>query len=675
MYHSAGYDIHALDAETGTERWAFHVGARVYGSPAISADGRTLYFGSYPKKGLHAIRVQAATCSLDASNVVLPARASGLGTCDGLSELSVRDPRGMPYIAASPPGYCSDWQYPDGPGPEYDDLTSTPEACLARCLAQVPGATSFSLRGTQCLCSATTKGTCPIITTHTVKTYRAFRVRGPTTCLPTCAPGFAGRGSVSCDGDTGRVVNTFRCVSDGIKHQERWVWGRTGWSCDDTCRGILAARRQDMLDTARMEPSAFFNGVVPEAARAVCTKLTAGGDAKWAPYRWVDPKTSTFQLGECWTNSPTASARSTCGYAPSQHFESFSSPDPNAIRTSVSRLCPCKAPMGGVTEGIVKWSGQLATACWDPAEPGRRYCVCHCPLWTGAATSGMKIQRTAGTRAADGVQLWKYHSGFLGRTVYIGRQSSRKANLWSAATVLPSTSAATKTSVCMPCVGLGRFKTVDIRDRKLGAQQTHRHTRPMRDLVHGSGSELQSEQWILAWNSPYSAPALRGNPVVSHDDTVVYITSVHNYMVHAVNAADGTSKWTRQPRTPVVVDLHSPVLSPTECASRVRLSSNPVQDPHLGRPDTLPAGVWPQLSLSSTLLNIQPTAQGDSHWSLGTWEVVTRHAKEVACQEDMLHRQGRRRFTNPDFGSCGSDTVFGLQRIRLVYPFSMVGRP
>ena len=416
VYHSAGYDIHALDAETGTERWAFHVGARVYGSPAISADGRTLYFGSYTKKGLHAIRVQAATCSLDASNVVLPARASGLGTCDGLSELSVRDPRGMPYIAASPPGYCSDWQYPDGPGPEYDDLTSTPEACLARCLAQVPGATSFSLRGTQCLCSATTKGTCPIITTHTVKTYRAFRVRGPTTCLPTCAPGFAGRGSVSCDGDTGRVVNTFRCVSDGIKHQERWVWGRTGWSCDDTCRDAMpgGACQQVMLDTARMEPSAFFNGVVPEAARAVCTKLTAGGDAKWAPYRWVDPKTSTFQLGECWTNSPTASARSTCGYAPSQHFESFSSPDPNAIRTSVSRLCPCKAPMGGVTEGIVKWSGQPATACWDPAlSPGGDtvFAIARYRTWSSDVWDENPGELRA-IRAADGVQLWKYSFGF-----------------------------------------------------------------------------------------------------------------------------------------------------------------------------------------------------------------------------------------------------------------------
>ena len=92
VYHSAGDDIHALGAETGTERWAFHVGARVYGSPAISADGRTLYFGSY-KKGLHAIRVQAAACSLDTSNLVLPARASGLGTCNGLSELSAQDPR------------------------------------------------------------------------------------------------------------------------------------------------------------------------------------------------------------------------------------------------------------------------------------------------------------------------------------------------------------------------------------------------------------------------------------------------------------------------------------------------------------------------------------------------------------------------------------------------------
>ena len=38
VYHSAGDDIHALDAETGTERWAFHVGARVYGAVAGGDD-------------------------------------------------------------------------------------------------------------------------------------------------------------------------------------------------------------------------------------------------------------------------------------------------------------------------------------------------------------------------------------------------------------------------------------------------------------------------------------------------------------------------------------------------------------------------------------------------------------------------------------------------------------
>ena len=68
------------------------------------------------------------------------------------------------FKALEPKGYCSDWRYvstgtQDG---GYDDKSKTAGECMKRCMAKLPGTTSFFLMGTKCGCSATTTGKCKI---------------------------------------------------------------------------------------------------------------------------------------------------------------------------------------------------------------------------------------------------------------------------------------------------------------------------------------------------------------------------------------------------------------------------------------------------------------------------------------------------------------------------------
>jgi len=67
-------------------------------------------------------------------------------------------------------GYCTDYRYPSTGTTSggYDSVSDTAEACMQRCVAKIPGTTSFYLKGTQCGCSASTSGTC------TVRSYAGY---------------------------------------------------------------------------------------------------------------------------------------------------------------------------------------------------------------------------------------------------------------------------------------------------------------------------------------------------------------------------------------------------------------------------------------------------------------------------------------------------------------------
>jgi outer membrane protein assembly factor BamB len=47
---SEDYKVYALNALTGSVRWSYTTGSHVTSSPAVSADGSTVYVGSYDYK-------------------------------------------------------------------------------------------------------------------------------------------------------------------------------------------------------------------------------------------------------------------------------------------------------------------------------------------------------------------------------------------------------------------------------------------------------------------------------------------------------------------------------------------------------------------------------------------------------------------------------------------------
>jgi len=71
-------------------------------------------------------------------------------------------------------GYCADYRYPSTGATTgaYDDVSTTAEECMSRCQTTLPGSTSFYLRGTQCGCSATTEGSCTVVSDTGYQSYR-----------------------------------------------------------------------------------------------------------------------------------------------------------------------------------------------------------------------------------------------------------------------------------------------------------------------------------------------------------------------------------------------------------------------------------------------------------------------------------------------------------------------
>ena len=65
--------------------------------------------------------------------------------------------------------YCTDYVYPNDSG--YDDVSNTPEGCMFRCLKKIPTTTAFWLKGTQCGCSRSTSGVCPLTQKVRFQTY------------------------------------------------------------------------------------------------------------------------------------------------------------------------------------------------------------------------------------------------------------------------------------------------------------------------------------------------------------------------------------------------------------------------------------------------------------------------------------------------------------------------
>merc|ERR1712166_1300612 len=67
------------------------------------------------------------------------------------------------FTKLTPNGYCVDWAYPTGTrSGGYDNDSTTAAQCLTRCVAQLPGTTSFYLKGTQCGCSSGKTGACSV---------------------------------------------------------------------------------------------------------------------------------------------------------------------------------------------------------------------------------------------------------------------------------------------------------------------------------------------------------------------------------------------------------------------------------------------------------------------------------------------------------------------------------
>ena len=52
----------------------------------------------------------------------------------------------MTFTLLEPAGYCTDYLMVNGV--DYDDVSNTPDHCMARCLELNPTASSFYLRGT-----------------------------------------------------------------------------------------------------------------------------------------------------------------------------------------------------------------------------------------------------------------------------------------------------------------------------------------------------------------------------------------------------------------------------------------------------------------------------------------------------------------------------------------------
>ena len=68
------------------------------------------------------------------------------------------------FKALEPKGYCTDWRYASTGTQDggYDEKSKTAEECMKRCMAKLPGTTSFYLMGTKCGCSGTKTGKCKI---------------------------------------------------------------------------------------------------------------------------------------------------------------------------------------------------------------------------------------------------------------------------------------------------------------------------------------------------------------------------------------------------------------------------------------------------------------------------------------------------------------------------------
>merc|ERR1712166_423770 len=67
------------------------------------------------------------------------------------------------FTKLTPNGYCVDWAYPTGTrSGGYDNDSTTAAQCHTRCVAQLPGTTSFYLKGTQCGCSSGKTGACSV---------------------------------------------------------------------------------------------------------------------------------------------------------------------------------------------------------------------------------------------------------------------------------------------------------------------------------------------------------------------------------------------------------------------------------------------------------------------------------------------------------------------------------
>jgi len=81
---------------------------------------------------------------------------------------------GSDHIVERSQGYCSDYIYPStglrNRG-QYDNESNTAEGCMERCLALSPDYTAFYMKGTQCGCSRTKSGACPVVRRNAYTTY------------------------------------------------------------------------------------------------------------------------------------------------------------------------------------------------------------------------------------------------------------------------------------------------------------------------------------------------------------------------------------------------------------------------------------------------------------------------------------------------------------------------
>jgi hypothetical protein len=149
------------------------------------------------------------------------------------------------FTELAPAGYCTDWRYPSTGTTSggYDDLSSTPQECMERCKAKLPGTTSFYQKGTQCGCSATKSGACAITSNAAYTSYEMISTEsGPTAAFGEPQSGH-GYYCVTTNGGSTEPAYTQiamgktkeSCAEEAKKQGFNFI---NFWSSDGRCRGL-----------------------------------------------------------------------------------------------------------------------------------------------------------------------------------------------------------------------------------------------------------------------------------------------------------------------------------------------------------------------------------------------------------------------------------------------------